>query len=118
MMSSMVRAVEVINTYAIYVHCRKIYNLFVRALGTCRKSESLASANYFLYLPTMYVCCVYPAISKSPKTHYTLSDCLEMSSSREKCISSSFKHITFKTFNNIHTNYEYLRNLTYQGLHF
>ena len=74
----MVRAVEVINTYAIYVHCRKIYNLFVRALGTCRKSESLASANYFLYLPTMYVCCVYPAMSKSPKhiiRYQTVSRC-------------------------------------------
>jgi len=56
-----------------YLHCWKIYNLFVRALETDRK-EILwravlfcfaASANAF-YIFRTYVYCVYPAMLKSP----------------------------------------------------
>ena len=41
--------------YTIYVHCRKIYNLFAQAIETGRKAS-------LLYLTTMYVYCVYPAM--------------------------------------------------------
>jgi hypothetical protein len=59
------------NIYTIYVHCRKIYNLFALALETDRRASfsSLFRSGWklILYSTTMYVNCVYPAISKSPK---------------------------------------------------
>jgi hypothetical protein len=51
-----------------YVHCRKIYNLFV-ALETGRKVSfsSLFCSEYkiILNLPTMYISCVYFAMAIS-----------------------------------------------------
>ena len=56
------------NIYTIYVHCRKIYNLFARALETDRRASLFRSeCKLILYSTTMYIYCVYPAISKSPK---------------------------------------------------
>jgi hypothetical protein len=54
--------------YIIYVHCRKILNLFVRVLETGRKA-CLVRNEYILILDltTMYVDCVYPTMSKSTK---------------------------------------------------
>jgi hypothetical protein len=57
------------------VHCRKIYNLFAQALEKSTKASLgraflacfLASAKLIIYLTTLYIYCVYPAISKSPK---------------------------------------------------
>ena len=48
----------------VYVHCRKISNLFI-----CSQCKLI------LYLTTMYIYCVYPAISKSPKQ---LPNCLKI----------------------------------------
>ena len=60
---------------AIYVDCRKILKLFVRALETGRKASPWrsfltcfeASANEFYFLLTIHLYCVYPAMSKSLK---------------------------------------------------
>ena len=52
--------------YALYVHCRKIYNLFVQAFETGGK------ATLWRDFPVL---CVYPAISKSPKQ---LPNCLKI----------------------------------------
>jgi hypothetical protein len=51
-------------------YIRKIQNLFVRTLETGRKVSLFRSERKLIYyLPTMYVYvyCVYPAMSKSPK---------------------------------------------------
>ena len=49
-------------------YSRKIQNLFVRTLETGRKVSLFRSERKLIYyLPTMYVYCVYPAMSKSPK---------------------------------------------------
>ena len=50
------------NEYTIYLHCRKIYNLFLRALETGRKANLWRVQVNFIF-----VYYVYPAISKSPK---------------------------------------------------
>ena len=59
------------NIYTTYVHCRKIYNSFALALETDRRASfsslSRSECKLILYSTTMYVYCVYPAISKSPK---------------------------------------------------
>jgi hypothetical protein len=65
--------------YAISVHRLKIYNLFARALETGRRTSfsSLfrSECKLILFLTTMYVYCVYPAISKGPKQ---LPNCLKI----------------------------------------
>ena len=65
--------------YAIYVHCWKIYNLFARALETGRKASCSSlfrcECKLILYLSTLYVNCVYPAISKNSKH---LPSCLKI----------------------------------------
>ena len=57
---------EAYNKYTIYIHCRKIYNLFVQALETGRKTSFSRlfriECKLILYWMTMYVYCVYPAI--------------------------------------------------------
>ena len=49
--------------YTIYIHCWKIYNLFVRALETSRKASfsSLfrSVGKLILYFPTMYIYCIF-----------------------------------------------------------
>ena len=62
--------------YTIYVHCRKIENLFAQALET---GKPVCKCKLILYLTIMYVYCVYPAISKSPKQ---LPNCLKITETR------------------------------------
>ena len=61
--------------YTIYVHCRKIYNLFLRARNWQKSDPLRCECKSILYLTTMYVYCVYLAISKSPKH---LRNCLKI----------------------------------------
>ena len=61
--------------YTIYVHCRKIYNLFVRALETGRKvSLFRRECKLILYSTTMYLYCIHSSLSKSSKTTAKLSE--------------------------------------------
>ena len=43
-------------------------NLFVQALETGISSRFRSECKLILYLTTMYIYCVFPAMSKSPKT--------------------------------------------------
>ena len=68
-----------VKIYTMYVHCQIIYNLFLQALETGRKASfsSLihSECKLILYLTTVYVYCIYLAISKSTKH---LSNCLRI----------------------------------------
>jgi hypothetical protein len=56
-------------------YSRKIQTLFVRTLETGRKVSLFRSERKLIYyLPIMYVYCVYPAMSKSPKQTAKLSE--------------------------------------------
>ena len=58
---------SIIYTYNI-VNCQKIYNLFAQALETRFSSLFHSECKLIWYSTTMYVYCVYPAISKRSKT--------------------------------------------------
>ena len=71
-----VKKTQSTNKYTIYVHCRKIYNLFVWALETGRKASLFRrECKLILYSTTMYVYCIYSSLSKSPKQ---LQNCLKI----------------------------------------
>jgi hypothetical protein len=57
-----------INIQYTCIHCWKMSNLFVQALETGISSRFRSECKLILYLTTMYIYCVFPAMSKSPKT--------------------------------------------------
>jgi hypothetical protein len=75
---------DISRMHTIYVLCRKIYNLFVQALETCRimnlwqafLAYFTVSANkfYVYWKCTLYVYCVYPAMPKKSKITAKLSE--------------------------------------------
>jgi hypothetical protein len=76
--------------YIIYLHCRKIHNLFVPALET---SLFNSEWEFILYLMTMYIYCVFLAILKGSKQ---LPNCLKIAET--SVVQNVFKYVTLPLY--------------------